>query len=129
MFWSSPPPAWPHYVAKSALHWTPYAKIRHPRCKSGSFNSIGEESVSEIKTETTESTVDEDEIDEPTAEKEQDTTQNGPKFTEGPDPLAGVKKNVADAMASMEGKTVSMKVYVGTIIGIVVLMLLARCGG
>jgi hypothetical protein len=32
-------------------------------------------------------------------------------------------------MASMEGKTVSMKVYVGTIIGIIVLMLLARCGG
>jgi hypothetical protein len=32
-------------------------------------------------------------------------------------------------MASMEGKTVSMKLYVGTIIGVVVLMMLARCGG
>ena len=32
-------------------------------------------------------------------------------------------------MASMEGKTVSMKVYVGTIVGVIVLMLLARCGG
>jgi len=32
-------------------------------------------------------------------------------------------------MASMEGKTVSMKVYVGTIIGVIVLMLLARCSG
>jgi hypothetical protein len=29
----------------------------------------------------------------------------------------------------MEGKTVSMKLYIGTIIAIVVLMLLARCGG
>jgi hypothetical protein len=29
----------------------------------------------------------------------------------------------------MEGKTVSMKLYVGTIIGVVVLMMLARCGG
>jgi len=32
-------------------------------------------------------------------------------------------------MESMEGKTVSMKVYVGSIIGVIVLMLLARCGG
>jgi len=54
---------------------------------------------------------------------------SGPKFTEGPDPLAGAKKGAADLMASMEGKTVSMKVYVGTIIGVVVLMLLARCSG
>jgi len=29
----------------------------------------------------------------------------------------------------MDGKTVSMKIYVGTIIGVIVLMLLARCGG
>ena len=54
---------------------------------------------------------------------------NGPQFTEGPDPLAGVKKGAADVMDSMEGKTVSMKVYVGTIIGVVVLMLLAQCSG
>ncbi len=59
----------------------------------------------------------------------QDPVQNGPKFTKGPDPLAGVKKGTADVMASMEGKTVSMKVYVGTIIGVIILMLLARCGG
>jgi len=55
---------------------------------------------------------------------------SGPKFTKAPDdPLAGVKKGASDAMASMEGKTVSMKLYVGTIIAVVVLMLLARCGG
>ncbi len=55
---------------------------------------------------------------------------SGPKFTKAPDdPLAGVKKGASDAMASMEGKTVSMKVYVGSIIGVIVLMMLARCGG
>lgn len=54
---------------------------------------------------------------------------SGPTFTKGPDPLEGVKKGASDAMASMEGKTVSMKLYVGTIIGVVVLMMLARCGG
>lgn len=59
---------------------------------------------------------------------EQGTDPNGPKFEQGPDPLAGVKKGAADVMSSMEGKTVSMKTYVGTIIGIVILMLLARCG-
>jgi len=58
-----------------------------------------------------------------------DSAPSGPKFTKGPDALAGVKKSASDAMASMEGKTVSMKLYVGSIIGIVVLMLLARCGG
>lgn len=58
-----------------------------------------------------------------------DATASGPKFTKGPDPLAGVKKGASDAMESMEGKTVSMKLYVGSIIGVIVLMLLARCGG
>ena len=58
-----------------------------------------------------------------------DSAPSGPKFTKGTDPLAGVKKGASDAMAGMEGKTVSMKLYVGTIIGVVVLMLLARCGG
>jgi hypothetical protein len=58
-----------------------------------------------------------------------DPAPSGPKFTEGPDPLAGAKKGAADLMASMEGKTVSMKVYVGTIIGVVVLMLLGQCSG
>ena len=62
-------------------------------------------------------------------EQQPDTTQSGPTFTKSPDPLAGIRKVAADAMAGMEGKTVSMKVYVGTIIGVVVLMLLARCGG
>lgn len=66
----------------------------------------------------------------PGAKSEQGaSTQSGPKFTDSPDPLAGVKKSTSDLMASMEGKTVSMKVYVGTIIGVIVLMLLARCGG
>ncbi len=62
-------------------------------------------------------------------ENAQNSTPSGPKFAEGPDPLAGVKKGASDAMASMEGKTVSMKLYIGTIIGVIVLMLLARCGG
>lgn len=60
--------------------------------------------------------------------KEQPSSQSGPTFTKGPDPLRGVKKGVDDLMGSMEGKTVSMKVYVGTIAGVVLLMLLARCG-
>ena len=81
------------------------------------------------KNETTETPVSKDAVAEPAPERhEQDSTQSGPTFTKGPDPLAGVKKGIADAMASMEGKTVSMKVYVGTIVGVVVLMLLARCG-
>ena len=62
-------------------------------------------------------------------EQEQPSTQSGPQFNETPDPLAGVKKGASDVLDSMEGKTVSMKVYVGTIIGVIVLMLLARCGG
>ncbi len=86
------------------------------------------------KNETTESSSDKDAAAEAAPEQnEQNSTENGPTFTKGPDPLAGVaagvKKGAADAMDSMEGKTVSMKVYVGSIIGIIVLMLLARCGG
>ena len=82
------------------------------------------------RNETTEKTASRDAVSDPAPEQdEQDSTQSGPTFTKGPDPLAGVKKGAADAMASMEGKTVSMKVYVGTIVGVVVLMLLARCGG
>ena len=68
-------------------------------------------------------------VDPEPEQQEQASAQSGPKFTEGPDPLAGVKKGAADVMASMEGKTVSMKVYVGTITGVIVLMLVARCGG
>ncbi len=82
------------------------------------------------KNETTETPASEDAVVEPVPEQhEQGSTQSGPTFTKGPDPLAGVKKGAANAMASMEGKTVSMKVYVGTIVGVVVFMLLARCGG
>ena len=82
------------------------------------------------KKETTETPASKDAAVDPVPEQdEQGSTQSGPTFTKGPDPLAGVKKGAADAMASMEGKTVSMKVYVGTIVGIIVLMLLARCGG
>ena len=59
-----------------------------------------------------------------------DSAAGGPAFTKAPgDPLAGVKKGASDVMAIMVGKTVSMKVYVGSIIGVIVLMLLARCGG
>ena len=82
------------------------------------------------RNQTTKTPAAKDEVVDPIPEQhEQDSTQSGPKFTTGPDPLANVKKSAADAMASMEGKTVSMKVYVGTIIGVIVLMLLARCGG
>ncbi len=82
------------------------------------------------KNETTKPPASKDAAADPVPEQhEQESTQSGPTFTKGPDPLAGVKKGAADAMASMEGKTVSMKVYVGTIVGIIVIMLLARCGG
>jgi hypothetical protein len=82
------------------------------------------------RNESTETPESKDAVDDSVPEQhDQDTTQSGPAFTKGPDPLADVKKGAADAMASMEGKTVSMKVYVGTIVGVIVLMLLARCGG
>ncbi len=55
--------------------------------------------------------------------------QSGPAFTESPDPLAGVRKATGDAWKSTEGKTVSMRVYIGSIVGVIILMLLARCGG
>lgn len=64
------------------------------------------------------------------------SSRSGPTFTKSPDPMAtvrkgaaGVKKGATDVLDSMEGKTVSMKTYVGTIIGVIVLMMLARCGG
>ncbi len=79
------------------------------------------------KNETTEARTSNDVENDPAPEE---NTPSGPKFTKAPgDPLAGVKKGASDAMASMEGKTVSMKVYVGSIIGVIVLMMLARCGG
>jgi biotin carboxyl carrier protein len=114
-----------------ALHWTAYAKIGPHRRLSGRLKTIGEQPVSDDnKSETTETPANKDAAVDPAPEQpEQSSTQSGPTFTKGPDPLAGVKKGAADVMASMEGKTVSMKVYVGTIVGIIVLMLLARCGG
>ncbi len=82
------------------------------------------------KNESTETPSSKDAAIDPVPEQnEQDSTQSGATFTKGTYPLAGVKKVAADAMASMEGKSVSMKVYVGTIVGIIVIMLLARCGG
>ena len=91
----------------------------------------GEKLVSDdTKNETTETPAKEDTVADPVPEQqEQDSFQRGPNFTKEPDPLAGVKKGTADVLESMEGKTVSMKVYVGSIIAVIVLMLLARCGG
>jgi hypothetical protein len=66
---------------------------------------------------------------DPQEEPENKSSQDGPTFTSAPDPLSGVRKGTSDILDSMEGKTVSMKTYVGTIIGVIVLMLLARCGG
>lgn len=93
--------------------------------------TIGAQPVSDDTTnETTETPASKDSAADPAPDQhEPDSGPSGPTFTKGPDPLAGVKKGAADVMASMEGKTVSMKVYVGTIVGVVVLMLLARCGG
>ena len=82
------------------------------------------------KKENSKSPADEDSAADPVSDQSgPDPVQNGPKFTKGPDPLAGVKKGATEVLASMEGKTVSMKVYVGTIVGVIILMLLARCGG
>jgi len=83
------------------------------------------------KNETSEETVSDDAVNDTAAEKDTSgSAAGGPEFTKAPgDPLAGVKKGASDVMATMEGKTVSMKVYVGSIIGVIVLMLLARCGG
>ena len=81
----------------------------------------------ENKTETTKS--DDAAADTAAEQPEQKSTQSGPTFAKGSDPLASVKKGASDAMANMEGKTVSMKLYVGTIVGVIVLMMLARCGG
>jgi hypothetical protein len=83
--------------------------------------------IEENKTETPKS--DDAAADSAAEQPEQKATQSGPTFTKGSDPLASVKKGASDAMANMEGKTVSMKLYVGTIVGVVVLMMLARCGG
>ena len=62
-------------------------------------------------------------------EEEQKPTQSGPVFTKSPDPLSGVRKVTDKAWKSTEGKTVSMRVYIGSIIGVIVLMLVAQCSG
>lgn len=62
-------------------------------------------------------------------EKEQEQSQTGPTFTKSPNPLSGVRKATGDAWKSTEGKTVSMRVYIASIIAVIVLMMLARCGG
>ena len=62
-------------------------------------------------------------------DEQQKTAGSGPTFTKSPDPLSGVRKVTGDAWKSTEGKTVSMRVYIGSIVAVIVLMLLARCGG
>ena len=64
-----------------------------------------------------------------TPEDETKPAQSGPAFTEAPDPLSGLRKATGEVWKSTEGKTVSMRVYVGSIIAVVILMMLARCGG
>ena len=66
---------------------------------------------------------------EDTPEVEQKRPRNGPTFTESPDPLSGIRKAAREAWKSTDGKTVSMRVYIGSIVGVIILMLLARCGG
>jgi len=53
----------------------------------------------------------------------------GPTFNDSPEPLAGVTKWANDVWRSTAGKTVSLRIYIGSVIGVVVLMMLARCGG
>ncbi len=55
--------------------------------------------------------------------------KSGPGFESSPDPLAGVKKAGNEAWQATEGKTVSMRLYIGSIAAVIILMLLARCGG
>jgi hypothetical protein len=110
----------------------------HPVRKSASadecrhrIEQIGERTVNDEKpAESKESPAKKDASGDSSPEQSAEgSAQSGPTFTESPDPLGGLKKTSDDLLASMEGKTVSMKVYVGTIIGVVVLMMLARCGG
>jgi hypothetical protein len=101
-----------------------------PRTVGPAKNNRRESVSDDNKNETPETPANKDAAVEPAPkQQEQASTQDGPNFTKGPDPLAGLRKNTADVMAGMEGKTVSMKFYVGSIIGVIVLMLLARCGG
>lgn len=104
----------------------------YPKADALPNTGTGDQLVSDdTKNEKSETTAKNDAADDSAPEKDSsDSAQGGPTFTEAPgDPLAGVKKGASDVMSSMEGKTVSMKVYVGSIIGVILLMLLARCGG
>ena len=69
-----------------------------------------------------------DSVDD-TPEEKTRPARKGPTFTESPDPLSGVREATGEAWKRTEGKTVSMRVYIGSIIGVIVLMMLARCGG
>ena len=62
-------------------------------------------------------------------EAEQKPSQSGPTFTESPDPLSRVRKVTDEAWKKTEGQTVSLRVYIGSIVGVIILMMLARCGG
>ena len=118
--------AFSHTLSRSGC-----AKIRPHRQQSYRLKTIGDQPVSDYnKNETADTPASNNAENDPApGQNAPDSAPSGPKFTKGSDPLAGVKKRASDAMATMEGKTVSMKLYVGTIIGVVVLMLLARCGG
>ena len=79
--------------------------------------------------------VDDEKKEAPATDSESDApaeapkaTQSGPTFNEAPDPLAGARKAAGDAWKNTEGRTVSMRVYIGSIVAVVVLMMLARCG-
>ena len=67
-------------------------------------------------------------LEDDAPEEQQAPKKTGPTFTESPDPLAGLRKATGDMWKSTEGKSVSMRVYIGSIAGIIILMLLARCG-
>jgi hypothetical protein len=63
------------------------------------------------------------------SEEEPRPTQSGPTFTESPDPLSGIRKATGEAWKRTEGKTVSIRFYIGSILAVIIVMMLARCGG
>ena len=70
------------------------------------------------------------------SESPKSKTTQGVQWESKPDPMDtvkkgadSVKKGAVNVLDSMEGKTVSMKTYVGSIVGVIILMMLARCGG
>jgi len=70
------------------------------------------------------------------SESAKSKTTQGVQWETKPDPMDSVKKGAdsvkkgaTTVLDSMEGKTVSMKTYVGSIIAVIILMMLARCGG